>query len=221
MKVLLINGSSNKNGSTFTALSMISQSLEEEGIETEIIQIGNTLIRDCSGCMGCYTQTPGLCVFKDDMINDIIKKAEQSDGFIFGSPVYYAHPTGRVLSLLDRLFFAGHQAFAYKPGSAVVVARRAGTTASLDVLNKYFTINNMPIVSSQYWNNIYAKQPEDLKQDLEGKQTLKLLGKNMAWLLKCIEFGKDNGIMIPQREPRIFTNFITTEKNDDSEFLTH
>ncbi|WP_333804932.1 flavodoxin family protein [Sulfurospirillum sp.] len=221
MKVLLVNGSSNKKGSTFNALSMVEKSLKTEGIESEVIQVGNTPIRDCSGCMGCYTQTPGLCVFKDDMINDIIYKAEKSDGFIFGSPVYYAHPTGRILSLLDRLFFAGRHAFAYKPGSAVVVARRSGTTSSFDVLNKYFTINNMPIVSSQYWNNIYAKHPEDLEYDLEGQQTLSLLGKNMAWLLKCIEIGKNNGVNIPQNESRIFTNFINHNKDANPSVRAH
>lgn len=209
MKVLLINGSSNKKGCTYTALNEVATTLEKEGIETEILQIGNASLRDCCGCLACKTKTIGKCVFKDDIVNEIIEKAESFDGFVFGTPVYYAHPTGRILSLLDRVFFAGGSSFAYKPGAAVVSARRAGTTASFDVMNKYFTINNMPVVSSQYWNNVHGYIAEDVQKDLEGLQTMRTLGRNMAWLLKCIELGKQNGINIPENtEERMHTNFI-------------
>lgn len=209
MKVLLINGSSNQNGCTYTALNEVATTLEKEGVETEILQLGNKPLRDCCGCLGC--KNTGKCVFDDDMVNEIIEKAKTFDGFIFGTPVYYAHPTGRILSLLDRVFFAGSSSFAYKPASAIVSARRAGTTASFDVLNKYFTINNMPVVSSQYWNNVHGHKPEDVQKDLEGLQIMRTLGRNMAWLLKCIELGKQNGINKPENvEERVRTNFINS-----------
>lgn len=209
MKVLLINGSSNKKGSTFLALSEVATTLEKEHIETEIFQIGNPALRDCCGCCVCRNNNTGKCVFDDDIVNEIIEKATTCDGFVFGTPVYYAHPSGRILSLLDRAFFAGYYAFAYKPGAAVAVARRAGTTASFDVLNKYFTINNMPIVSSQYWNNVHALIPDDISEDLEGLQTMRTLGRNMAWLMKCIELGSQNGIQKPENaEQPIHTNFV-------------
>jgi multimeric flavodoxin WrbA len=207
MKVLLINGSANEKGCTFTALSEIVKVFDSEGIESEIIQIGHEPIRDCCGCAACR-KLENQCVFKDDPVNEIINKAKEADGFIFGSPVYYAHPSGRILSLLDRLFYAGSKAFAYKPGASVVSARRAGTTASVDVLNKYFTINRMPVVSSQYWNMVHGHTPEDVMQDKEGLQTMRTLGKNMAWLLKCIEAGKKAGIQYPEAEEAVRTNFI-------------
>lgn len=208
MKVLLINGSSNKNGCTFTALSEITKVLNSEGIETEIIQIGNTAIRDCCGCKGCR-KNGGTCVFTDDIVNEIIEKAKNSDGFVFGSPVYYAHPSGRLMSLLDRVFYAGSYAFAYKPGAAIVSARRAGTTASLDVITKHFTINNMPVVSSSYWNMVHGAQntPDDVRKDEEGLHTMRMLANNMVWMLKCIEAGRLAGIE-PKKEDKILTNFI-------------
>lgn len=207
MKVLLINGSSNKNGCTFTALSQITKILNAENIETEIIQIGNTAVRDCIGCGYCRKNI-GKCVFNDDMVNEIIEKAKGADGFIFGSPVYYAHPSGRLLSLLDRLFYAGGSAFAFKPGAAVVSARRAGTTASLDAITKHFTINKMPVISSNYWNMVHGNTPEEVMQDKEGLQIMRVLGQNMAWILKCIEAGKNAGIPCPQTEEKVWTNFI-------------
>lgn len=206
MKVLLINGSSHKNGSTFTALSEIAVTLNKENIETEIFQIGNPALRDCSGCGAC--RQIGKCVFDDDIVNDFIEKSKDFDGFVFGSPVYYAHPTGRILSFMDRAFFAGKNAFAFKPACAISVARRAGTIGSFDVLNKYFTINNMPVVSANYWNNVHGSNAEDVKQDLEGMQTMRVLAMNMSWLLKCIECGKQNSINPPEHEERIWTNFI-------------
>jgi len=205
MKVLLVNGSSHRNGSTYTALEEVGIALRKEDIETEIFQLGNPEIRDCSGCGAC--RQIGKCVY-DDVVNVFVEKAREFDGFVFGTPVYYAHPSGRILSFLDRAFYSGSSAFAYKPAAAVTSARRSGTTASFDVLNKYFTINNMPIISSQYWNNIHGNNAEEAKQDLEGLQTMRVLGRNMAWILKCIDYGKKSGLTPPQSEEKLRTNFI-------------
>ena len=207
MKVLLINGSSRKEGCTFTALTEVAKSLEMNGIDTEIIHLGANAIRDCVGCGACKGNDNG-CIFKDDIVNEIIEKAKTADGFIFGSPVYYAHPSGRILSLMDRLFYVGARHFAFKPAAAIVSARRAGTTASIDAITKHFTINQMPVVSSNYWNMVHGNSPDDVKQDLEGLQIMRVLGENMAWLLKCIEVGKNTGINPPQTEKKIWTNFI-------------
>ena len=207
MKVLLITESSRKEGCTFTALTEVAKSLEMNGIDTEIIHLGADAIRDCVGCGACKGNDNG-CIFKDDIVNEIIEKAKTADGFIFGSPVYYAHPSGRILSLMDRLFYAGARHFAFKPAAAIVSARRAGTTASIDAITKHFTINQMPVVSSNYWNMVHGNSPDDVKQDLEGLQIMRVLGENMAWLLKCIETGKNTGINPPQTEKKIWTNFI-------------
>lgn len=206
MKVLLINGSSRKE-CTYTALSKVAESLNEEGIETEIINLGGTPVRDCIGCKMCAKNGNARCVFNDDIVNEIIEKAEESDGFIFGTPVYYAHPSGRILSVLDRVFYAGKKAFEFKPGASIISARRGGTVASFDVLNKYFTISQMSIVSSTYWNNVHGNNKEEVLQDLEGMQTMYNLGKNMAWILKCIEIGKQNNINQPVNTT-VKTNFI-------------
>ena len=205
MKVLLINGSPHENGCTFTALSEIEKVLNSNNIETEIIQTKKDAIRDCTGCKACGKLS--RCVYNDDIVNDIIEKAKECDGFVFGTPVYYAHPSGRILSLLDRLFYAGAKNFAFKPACAVASARRAGTTASLDVLNKYFLINNMPVVPSSYWNMVHGHQPEEVKQDLEGLHTMRTLGYNMVWMLKSFELAKNNGIL-PLKEDKVWTNFI-------------
>ena len=202
MKVLLINGSCNKNGCTFRALTEIENILKQENIETEIIQIGQDAIKDCIGCCGCIKNN-NKCIFGNDVVNEIIEKAKTSDGFVFGSPVYYAHPSGRLLSVLDRVFYAGGKFLAYKPGAAVVVARRAGTTASIDVINKYFTINKMPVVSSNYWNMIYGTKPEDVEKDLEGLQIMRHIGYNMVWILNAIK-----KVEFPKSEDKIKTNFI-------------
>lgn len=206
MKVLLINGSSRKE-CTYTALSKVAESLNDEGIETEIINLGGTPVRDCIGCKMCAKNGNARCVFNDDIVNTIIEKAEESDGFVFGTPVYYAHPSGRILSVLDRAFYAGKKAFEFKPGASIISARRGGTVASFDVLNKYFTINQMSIVSSTYWNNVHGNNKEEVLQDLEGMQTMYNLGKNMAWILKCIESGKQNNINKPVNKT-VKTNFI-------------
>ncbi|MFA9465894.1 MAG: flavodoxin family protein [Velocimicrobium sp.] len=207
MKVLLINGSSRKNGCTYTALTEIATVLEENGISSEIIQIGNQAINDCIACGKCST-LQNACIFDNDIINETIKKAKEADGFIFGTPVYYAHPSGRLLAALDRMFYAGKEAFAHKPGAAIASARRAGTTASIDVLNKYFTIAEMPVISSSYWNMVHGNTPEEVKQDLEGLQTMRNLAQNMAWILKCIEAGKEKGVIAPEGEKSFRTNFI-------------
>lgn len=207
MKVLLVNGSAKEKGCTYTALSEIGKVLEQEGLETEILWLGAGPLRDCIGCGQCNTRHPG-CIFDDDGINRIIEKAAGADGFVFGTPVYYAHPSGRILSALDRLFYAGKSAFAHKPGAAVASARRAGTTASVDVLNKYFTISEMPVVSSSYWNMVHGNKPEEVLQDREGLQIMRNLARNMAWLIKCIEAGKNQGIFIPENEYTEKTNFI-------------
>lgn len=180
---------------------------EQEGIETEIIQLGKAAYRDCIGCGACR-KLNNRCVFNDDIINQIIEKAEKADGFVFGSPVYYAHPSARLQAVLDRVFYAGSSVFAFKPGAAVVSARRAGTTASLDVINKYFTISKMPVVSSSYWNNVHGISAEQVSEDTEGLQTMRNIGHNMAWMLKCIEKAKNNGIELPRGESGERTNFI-------------
>ncbi len=205
MKVLLINSSAHEKGCTYRALSEVAMSLNKEGIETEIVQIKDP-INDCIGCGAC--KKTGECIIKNDMVNDFVKKAKDFDGFVFGSPVYYAHPSGRLLSFMDRIFYSGSSAFAYKPAAAVVSARRGGTTASLDVIMKHFMINKMPVISSSYWNMVHGNKPEQVEEDLEGLQTMRMLGQNMSWILKCIEAGKNNGINTPVPEEKIWTNFI-------------
>ena len=203
MKVILVNGSSRKEGCTNAALLEVERSLKEEGIETEQFFIGNQPLADCIACGKC--RKDGRCTF-DDKVNEFIAKAKEADGFVFGTPVYYAHPSGRLLSFMERAFYSGGSVFAFKPAAAVLSARRAGTTASFDVINKYFTIASMPVVSSTYWNHVYGKEPEQVQEDKEGLMTMYNIGKNMAWMLKCIEFGKKNGLEHPVNE-KILTNF--------------
>jgi multimeric flavodoxin WrbA len=207
MKVLLINGSPKVNGCTYTALCEVVKELEKENIETEIFHVGNKPIRGCMACNGCSKDDSGKCVFNDDTVNIALEKAKAADGFIFGSPVHYAGASGQITSFLDRFFYAG-DGFQYKPGAAIVSCRRGGSTAAFEQLNKYFTISNMPIVSSQYWNMVHGNTPEEVKQDLEGMQIMRTLGKNMAWLLKCINAGKKSGVTLPEKELRAVTNFI-------------
>ena len=205
MKVLLINGSPNEKGCTYTALSEVAATLNENGVETEIASIGKQPIRGCIGCGGCAGKR--RCVFGDDIVNSMIEKMEQADGLIIGSPVYFASPNGNLMSMLDRFFYAGG-CFAHKPAAAVASARRAGTTVTLDDMNKYFGIRQMPVVSSTYWNMVHGSKPEDVKKDEEGLQTMRNLGRNMAWLLKCIAAGKENGVDPPMSENTNRTNFI-------------
>lgn len=209
MKVLLINGSCRTKGCTGRALEEVAKVLVENGVEYEIFQVGNAPIRDCIGCNQCSAKLKNnTCYFNDDIVNDLIKKASECDGFVFGTPVYYAHPSGRVLSLLDRVFYAGGRVFRQKPAFAVASARRAGTTASIDVLNKYFTIAQMPIASSSYWTMVHGNTPEQVEQDLEGLQTMRNAARNLVWLMKCIEIGKQNGVEPPKNESGTRTNFI-------------
>ena len=206
MKVLMINGSPRAKGCTFTALSEIADQLKREGADSEIVQLGTGPLRDCIACHKC-DELNNRCIFNDDVVNEIIEKAESADGFVFGTPVYYAHPSGRVLSALDRIFYAGSSVFAHKPAAAIASARRAGTTASFDVMNKYFTINQMPIVSSTYWNMVHGNSPEEVRLDLEGLQTMRNIASNMVYLIRCMEAGAEKGIN-PPKNPKIFTNFI-------------
>lgn len=205
MKVLLVNGSPRAKGCTYTALSEVARALEAEGVQAELFQLGAGPVRDCVACGRCAQL--GKCAF-DDVANALIEKAKGADGFVFGSPVYYAHPTGLLQSVLDRAFYAGQRWFAYKPGACVVSARRGGTAASFDVINKYFGIACMPVPSASYWNMVYGKTPEEVLQDAEGLQTMRNLGRNMAWMLKCIEAGRAAGIEHPVPELSARTNFI-------------
>ena len=203
MKVLLVNGSFHEKGCTYTALCEVEKALNANGIQTEIYQIGNAT-GGCRGCRAC--KKLGKCVIGDG-VNEFVEKAANFDGFVFGSPVYYASAAGALVSFMDRAFYSGGRNFAYKPAAAVVSCRRAGASTTFDVINKYFTINNMPVVGSNYWNEIHGNKAEEAAQDEEGLQTMRILGNNMAWLLKCIQLGKEAGVA-PQTEKKIFTNFI-------------
>lgn len=205
MKVLLINGSPHKEGCTYTALDAVAKSLQEEGIEAEIFHVGNKPIAGCMGCGACVKL--GKCKF-DDTVNECAKIAKESDAIIIGSPVHYASASGMATSFMDRLFYSSGGAYKYKLGAVVASARRAGTTAALDQLTKHFSISNMPIISSCYWNMVHGNTPEEVKQDLEGMQIMRTLGKNMAWMLKCVEAGKQAGINRPESEAKVKTNFI-------------
>lgn len=205
MKVMLLNGSPNAKGNTRTALEECAKELNGCGIETELVNIGAGAIPGCRACGACARL--GKCVI-DDAVNEFRFKLEAADGLVVGTPVYYASPNGSLMSFLDRLFFTGSGTFRYKPAAAVAVARRAGTVSSFDVLNKYFTICEMPIVSSSYWNDAFGQDPGQAAGDAEGLQTMRNLGRNMAWLLKCIELGKASGVTPPDNEYDSFTNFI-------------
>ena len=204
MKVLLVNGSSHEQGCTYTALAEVAKALNANGVETEIYQLGKQQIGGCKGCWAC--KKIKKCVM-DDGVNEFVEIAAQFDCFVFGSPVYYASASGALVSFMDRVFYSGGKNLAYKPAAAVVSCRRAGASTTFDVINKYFTINNMPIVGSNYWNEIHGNTAEEAAQDEEGLQTMRILGNNMAWLLKCIEKGKEAGLE-PVRERKIMTNFI-------------
>ena len=203
MKVLLVNGSFHEKGCTYTALCEVAKALNANGIQTEIYQIGNAT----SGCRGCRAcKKLGKCVI-DDGVNEFVEKAANFDGFVFGSPVYYASAAGALVGFMDRAFYSGGRNFTYKPAAAVVSCRRAGASTTFDVINKYFTINNMPVVGSNYWNEIHGNTAEEAAQDEEGLQTMRVLGNNMAWLLKCIELGKLEGLE-PVKEKKVMMNFI-------------
>ncbi|MCL2039793.1 MAG: flavodoxin family protein [Bacteroidetes bacterium] len=205
MKVLLVNGSPREKGCTFTALSEVASSIEKNKISTEIYWLGSEPISSCRACGVC--RKDGKCVINDN-VNSFVEKASLCDGFIFGSPVHFASASGMITAFLDRVFYSGRGVFSGKPGAAIVSCRRAGSTTTLDQLNKYFPISNMPQVPSQYWCMVHGNTPDEVKQDLEGLQIMRTLGTNMAWLLKCIEAGKKAGIGLPQYEARQGTNFI-------------
>ena len=211
MKVLMLNGSHNQNGSTRAGLDEMAKVFSAEGVETEIVTVGGKPVADCIGCGKCAELK--RCVFANDAVNDFAEKAKTSDGFVFGSPVYYAHPSGRIQSFLDRLFFSTMNADRYashrhKPCASIVVARRAGTSASFDVLNKYATISQMIVVGSTYWNEFHALTKEDVPEDPEGLQTLQNLARNMVYVMKCLKAGRDAGIMPPATKEEVFTNFV-------------
>lgn len=205
MKVLLLNGSAKAKGNTNAALEEVARQLEAEGIETEIFQLGGGPIRDCIGCNRCNEKG---CVFADDLVDPFLAKAREADGFVFGTPVYYAHPSGRILSFLDRAFYSGSGAFAHKPAASVVVARRGGCSASFDVLNKYFGISQMPVAGSTYWNMVHGRVPGEAALDGEGMETMRNLAKNLAWMMKCFALGREQGIPLPATERGQITNFI-------------
>ena len=204
LNVLLINGSPNAKGCTYTALSEVARTLQAEGIATEMVHIGNKDIRGCIACFKCAEQ--GRCVF-NDMVNELAPKFEAADGLVVGSPVYYAGPNGTLTNLLDRLFFSTHFSKRMKVGAAVCSARRGGTTATFDRLNKYFTISEMPIVSGRYWNMVHGSNAEQVLQDEEGMQNMRFLGRNMAFLVRAIAAERDRG-SLPQQEETTYTNFI-------------
>ncbi|MGE5423630.1 MAG: flavodoxin family protein [Ignavibacteriales bacterium] len=209
MKVILVNGSPHAKGCTYAALEEVAKTLNTEGIETQIFWVGTKPLAGCIACKKCAET--GHCAFKD-IVNDFLDLAKDADGFIFGSPVHYAAASGAITSFMDRAFYsdmqAGRRSFYLKPAAAVVSARRAGTTATFDQLNKYFTISEMPIIASRYWNMVHGATPEDVEKDLEGLQIMRLLARNMAWFLKCKEAGIKAGVQFPVKEETIFTNFI-------------
>ncbi len=207
MKVLLLNGSPHEKGCTYTALSEVAQSLAECQVDSEIAWIGAQPVRGCIGCGGCAGGA-GRCAFDDDVLNRILPKAAAADGLIVGSPVHYAAAAGAVSCLLDRMFKTIPDRLCYKPAACVVSCRRGGASATFDELNKYFTINRMPVVSSQYWNSVHGSRAEDVRKDLEGLQIMRVLGRNMAWLLHCIAAGRAAGVPMPQQEEHLWTNFI-------------
>ena len=205
MKVLLVNGSPNENGCTRAALNVVAQALQENSVETELFWVGRVPVGGCTACYGC--RKAGKCVF-DDKVNAFAELARSADGFVFGSPVHYAALSGNMTAFMDRLFFSAGSVFLHKPATAVLSARRGGTTAAYDQMNKYFGISQMPIVSSTYWNMVHGSKAEEVFRDEEGIRCMRQLGKNMAYLLQCKEAGRQAGILPPAQEPPAKTNFI-------------
>ena len=208
MKVLLINGSPNKERCTYTALAEVANTLQAEEFETEIAWIGRDPVRGCNGCGGCAKRGDARCIYDDDIVNDLIAKAEKADGIVVGTPVYYAGANGALLAVLDRMFYAASARLRFKPAAGVASARRAGTTPAIDQVNKYFQISYMPLVSSNYWPMVHGKSVDDVHQDQEGMQIMRTLGRNMAWLLRSLETARTHGVLNPEVEPKIMTNFI-------------
>ena len=205
MKVLLVNGGPHEKGCTYTALEEVSNTLQKNGIETEIMWLGINPIAGCIGCNACLKT--GKC-FRGDIVNEFLEKAKETDGFVFGTPVHFASMSGALTSFMDRVFYGRGELFKNKPACGVVSCRRGGASATFDEINKYFAMNSMPIVTSQYWNQVHGTNPEEVRRDEEGMQTMRTLGNNMAWLLKCIDVAKKAGIEYPEKEKQIKTNFI-------------
>lgn len=209
MNVLLVNGSPHEKGCTYTALTEVAQTLNKEGIDTEIFWIGTKPLAGCIACKTCAKT--GHCAFSD-RVNEFLDIAKDADGFVFGSPVHYGSAGGAMTSFMDRVFYtercSGSQIFNLKPAAGIISARRAGTTATFDQLNKYFNLSEMPVISSRYWNMVHGAKPEDVEKDLEGLQAMRILARNMAWFLKCKEAGVKAGVPFPEREETIYTNFI-------------
>lgn len=205
MKVILINGSPNEKGCTHTALNEMKKIFNKNGIETEIFWLGNKPISGCIGCGNCI-KTGKCCI--NDKVNEFLEKVENTDGFIFGTPVHFASASGMITSFMDRIFYGRRKLFQNKVAAAIVSCRRGGATSTFDQLNKYFAMNNMPIITSQYWNMVHGSKPEDVLKDEEGMQTMRTLANNMVWILECIEAGKKAGVDLPENEKIIMTNFI-------------
>ena len=203
-KVIILNGSPKANGCTATALNEMVKTFHEEGVETELIHVGNNAVRGCISCGYCGKNAK--CVFNDDLVNDVAAKFESADGLVVGSPVYYGSPNGTIISFLDRLFYSTSYSKQMKVGAAVVSCRRGGNTASFDVLNKYFTISSMPVASSTYWNQVHGFTAEDVKKDLEGLQTMRNLARNMSFMMKAFDDAKDK-YGLPTQEREAFTSF--------------
>lgn len=204
MKVLLINGSPHKDGCTYTALHEVECQLQKHGIETEILHIGRQNLQPCIDCKNCWGK--GRCVF-DDIVNPAIEKISAADGIVIGSPVYFGGITGGLKTFLDRAFYDAKRLYSGKPAAAVVSCRRGGASTAFDQINKYFLISSMPVISSQYWNSVHGDYPDEVKEDLEGLQTMRVVADNMAWILKSIEAGRNAGIQPPVRENRVKTSF--------------
>jgi len=204
MKVLLINGSPREHGNTFTALSEVAATLNSEGIETEIISIGKQAVQGCIACGMCGRE--GRCTFRDDLYYKVLRTVKEGiDGLVIGSPVYYGGPNGSLCALLDRVFYSLGADLQFKPGASVIVCRRGGASAAFDRLNKYFTMMNMPLVSSQYWNMVYGQTPGQAAQDEEGMQTMRTMARNMAWMIKRLNAREEGH---PETERHVWTNFI-------------
>lgn len=204
-KVLLLNGSPNEFGCTYTALMEVKKSLEKNGVETELLQVGSSYPKGCNACRGC--KKDNVCLV-GDAVSDICRRIDEFDGIIAGSPVYYAGPSAQICAFMDRLFFSCGRKMRGKVAAAVVSCRRGGAQTAFERLNMYFGMNNMVVITSQYWNEVHGNTPEQVQQDLEGLQTMRTLGENMAWVLRCIEAGKAAGVKGPEYEDPIATNFI-------------
>ena len=205
MKVLLVNGSPHEKGCTYTGLQEVANALENNDIETDFLWLGIEPLAGCIGCNACLKT--GKC-FRNDIVNDFLNKVPDIDGFVFGSPVHFASSSGALTSFMDRAFYGRRKLFENKPACCICSCRRGGASATFDQINKYFSMSNMPIVTSQYWNQVHGTNPDEVKRDLEGMQTMRTLGNNMAWLLKCIDIAKKSGLEYPKNEGVVKTNFI-------------